>query len=200
MTTRTGSLDDLLTLAGFSSLPEEEGWRLELSEGRVVREPAPGMRHGHLASRVAALLRRFGEDRGLGLTFVDTGFTLASDPPTVRVPDVAFVSTVRVPDVAFVSTDRVPGEGLTDGFGEGAPDLAVEVVSPSNSASGIQRKALQYMDAGARLVWVVDPAGATVTVYRTRSDIRILAGDEVLSGEDVLPDLQVPVSELFSGI
>jgi Uma2 family endonuclease len=189
MTTRTGSRDDLLTLAGFASLPEEEGWRLELSDGRVVREPAPGMRHGHLASRLAALLRRFGEDRDLGLTFVDTGFTLASDPPTVRVPD-----------VAFVSNDRVPREGLADAFGEGAPDLAVEVVSPSNSASGIQRKAMQYMDGGARLVWVVDPAGATVTVYRSRSKIRILAGDEVLSGDDVLPDLQVPVSELFGGI
>lgn len=104
---------------------------------------------------------------------------------------------VRVPDVAFVSSARVPPEGLTDRFWELAPDLALEVVSPSNTVSAMQRKALEYLDAGTRLVWVVDPAERTVTVHRSRDDIRIVSGAEALDGEDVLPGFRLPLGKLF---
>lgn len=175
-----------LSVEEFAGLPEEEGSRLELSGGRVVREPAPGLRHSEVAGRVYRLLWRAGERTGGGLAVFDAAFTLSEHPPTVRVPD-----------VAFLSSDRVPEGGLPDGFGDGAPDLAVEVVSASNRASELQRKALEFLDAGGRLVWVVDPAEQTVTIYRSRSDIRILGSGEVLDGGDGLPDFRVSVDALF---
>lgn len=176
-----------MTAAEFAELPEEEGYRLELSRGVVVREPAPGPRHSRVTFRVVELLRRFGEERGLGLLFFDAAFSLSEDPPTVRVPD-----------AAFVHADRIPGEGITDRVWELAPDLAVEVVSPSNRATEMQRKALDYLDAGARLVWVVDPGAETVTVYASRSEIRILTAGDELDGAEVLPDLEATVESLFT--
>lgn len=175
-----------LSLEEFTALPAEEGYRVELSRGRLVREPAPGPRHGQVAYALVDLLRRFGKEKGLGLIFFDVGFVLATDPPIVRVPD-----------VAFVASDRVPEEGFTDRPWEMAPDLAVEVVSPSNRASEMQEKALDYLDAGAGLVWVVDPSQRTVTVYRSPRDIRILREGDLLEGGEVLPDLRTPVGELF---
>ena len=187
MTTEAEVLNTRLSVEEYMALPEEEGYRLELSRGQLVREPGPGPRHGRVAFRVVDLLRRDGEEKGLGLIFFDTAFTLRSDPPTVRIPDVAFVASARIPE-----------EGVTDRFWELTPDLVVEVVSPSNRASDMQQKALDYLDTGARLVWIVDPAERTVTVYRSRSEIRILVEGEVLAGGEVLPDLQVPVETLFS--
>jgi len=175
-----------LTVDRFRELPEVDGYRLELVRGRVAREPAPGPRHGQTAFAFLDLLRRFGKDAGLGLVFFDTGFVLSRDP-----------DTVRVPDVAFVTTDRIPAEGIGDQFWELAPDVVVEVTSPSNSASDMQRRALDYLDAGARLVWVADPATRTVAVYRSRTDIRILEGADVLVGDEVLPELRVRMDELL---
>lgn len=186
MTTETHVRDVQLSVADFAALPEEEGYRLELSRGRLVREPAPGLAHSDLAGRIYRLLWTAAQEGGAGHVFLDAGFTLSTDPPTVRVPD-----------VAFVLSDRIPRGGLPQGFGEGAPDLVVEVISPSNRASEMQRKSLEYLDAGAHLVWVVDPAEGTVAVYRSRSEIRILAADQVLDGGEVLPGLEVRVGELF---
>lgn len=168
-------------------LPEEDGYRLELSRGRVVREPGPGPLHGHVAGRLYRLLWNFVEDNELGLVFVETAFTLSTEE-----------RVVRIPDVAFVSSDRIPEEGLTDRFWELAPDLVVEVVSPSNRTSEMQQKVTDYLDAGAGSIWVVDPSGRTVTRYRSRSEIRILAGNEVLEGEDALAGLRIPLPELFA--
>ena len=104
---------------------------------------------------------------------------------------------VRVPDVAFVRTDRVPqGERRREYF-EGAPDLAVEIVSPSETFRETQEKALLYLAAGARLVWVVEPEGRTVTVYTPDRRVQILDADGVLDGGDVIPDLALPVRRLF---
>ena len=189
MTSKTGVEPRPLSVEEFWALPTEEGWRLELARGCVVREPAPGMRHGNVASRVVGLLRRAGEENGRGLVFVETAFALATNP-----------ATVRVPDVAFVAAERIPAGGLPEGFGEGAPDLAVEVVSPSNRASEMQQKALDYLRAGAGLVWIVDPVERTVAVYRSRLEIQILVPGDILDGGEVLPELRAPVEELFEGI
>ncbi len=175
-----------LTVEEFAALPEEEGYRLELATGRLVREPAPGPLHGRVAVRIASLLHRLGEEQGLGIAFVDTAFTLSAEP-----------ATVRAPDVAFVRSERVPEGGPGHRFWELAPDLAVEVVSPSNAASEMQTKALEYLDAGAEQVWVVDPEARTVTVYRSRTEIRILEADDRLEAEDVISDLSLPVRNLF---
>ncbi|MGH7482128.1 MAG: Uma2 family endonuclease, partial [Longimicrobiales bacterium] len=116
----------------------------------------------------------------------ETGFVLRQDPPTVRAPDAAFVATARIP----------PPAGQL-GFAALAPDLVVEIVSPSNWASELQARVLDYLEAGTRLVWVIDPASRTATVYRSRTDIEILSDDAALDGADVLPGLRLPLVELF---
>ena len=178
---------EALTLTEFIALPEEDLARLELADGRLVREPAPGFRHGRAAARINRILWEAGEGPGHGLVFFDMGFLLTAEPPTVRVPDVAFVSSGRLAEHA---TDE-------EVFLPIAPDLAVEVLSPSNSASEIQRKAFEYLDAGACLVWIVDPSAATVTVYRARDDIRVLGAGETLDGTAAIHGFVVDVAELF---
>lgn len=179
--------DTLLTLAEFERLPDDEG-RAELVRGHLVREPPAGMEHGRLGNHLAYLVTDFVRGRGLGEVFgAGTGFVLNEEPPTVRAPD-----------MAFVARDRLPPSGESEGFGHLAPDLAVEVVSPSNTVAGILDKVSDYLDAGTRLVWVVEPRRRIVTEYRSRSEIRLLRGEEILSGHDVLPGFSLPVSEIFA--
>lgn len=186
MSTRTDS-ELLLTLDEFERLPEDE-WRTELVRGRVVREPPAGMDHGRLASRIALRVAAYVEGNDLGEVFIaETGFVLYEDPPTVRAPDVAFVAKARLP---------APEDSMR--FGHLAPDLAVEVVSPSNTAAEIIDKAVDYLEAGTRLVWVVEPSRRCITVYRSRDEIRLLQEGDDLEGHDVLPGFSVPVAEIFA--
>lgn len=174
-----------LSIEEFERLPDDE-WRSELVRGVVVREPPAGFEHGRVAMRVSFLLARFVEERGLGEVLAsETGFVLFEEPPTVRAPDAAFVAEGRVPSPA------------PPGFGRLAPDLAVEVVSPSNTIAQIHSKVLDYLDAGSHLVWVVDPTTRSVTVYRSRKEIRLLAGDDDLDGGQVLPGFRVKLPEIF---
>jgi len=99
------------------------------------------------------------------------------------------------PDVAFVSTPRLDGDENT-GFPI-PPDLAIEVVSPSDVQWRVVDKAFAYLDAGTRLVWVLDPRSKTVTVYRSESDIALLTRQDTLTGEDVVSGFACPVSQLF---
>jgi Uma2 family endonuclease len=174
-----------MTIEEFARLPDD-GWRLELVRGHVVREPPAGFEHGGIAAWIAGEIHRFLREQPLGrVVTADAGFVLYDEPPTVRAPD-----------VAFVRRDRLDFD--TSRFAPLAPDLAVEVVSPSNTMSEIQEKVLDYLDAGTRMIWVVDPGPRIVTVYRSRDEIRILTGAEELDGGDVLPGFRVPVVELFT--
>lgn len=185
--TKPAGTEDLLTIEEFERLPDD-GFRSELVRGRVVREPPAGMDHGEIGNRLAFLVTGFVRRHGLGKVYnADTGFVLFEDPPTVRAPDVAFVSCSRVPS---------PAESV--GFGRLAPDLAVEVLSPSNTAAAIIDKVEDYLKAGTRLVWVVEPCRRSVTVYRSRSEIRLLGGDDELGGYDVLPGFSLRVSNIFA--
>jgi len=175
-----------MSLADYLALPDEELYRVELSEGRLVREPAPGFRHGRIASRLARILWQAIGDSGAGEVFGDMGFQLSAEPPTVRIPD-----------VAFVSADRLSEHGADEVYLAKAPDLVAEVLSPSNSASEIQRKIFEYLEAGAQLVWVVDPETETATVYRGRDDIRVLGAGQLLDATAVVPGLGVEVAALF---
>jgi Uma2 family endonuclease len=175
-----------LTLEDFIALPEEELFRVELADGRLVREPAPGFRHGRVASRLLRILWQAVGESEHGEVFADMGFQLSADPPTVRVPDVALVSATRLAE-----------SQADDVFLATAPDLAVEILSPSNSASEIQRKAFEYLDAGAHLVWIADADVRTVMVYRARDDIRMLGEGDSLDGTAVMPGLEVKVRDLF---
>lgn len=181
-----GVAEPLLSLEEFEHLPEENEHRVELVRGRLVREPLPGAKHGWLTGDLVWRLASHVREHHLGLVVTETGFLLNDEPPTVRGPDVAFIADTNLP----------PGE-VQAGFWTVAPDLAVEVVSPSNRASEISEKVLEYLAAGTRAVWVVDPVTRSVSTYGTRSEIHLLTGEDTLEGADVLPGFRLRISELF---
>lgn len=173
-----------MTIEEFERLPDD-GWQYELVRGHLIREPPSGFDHSGLGVRISSILWTFVRERGLGeVVGADGGFILSLEPPTVRAPDVAFVREDRL------DFDRKR-------FAPLAPDLAVEVISPSNTLSEIQEKILDYLDAGTRMAWVVDPVTRSVTVWRSRDEIRLVGEDGELDGGDVLPGLRIPVSTLF---
>lgn len=177
----------LISLEEFARLPAAD-CRLELVRGMVLREPPAGYEHGRLGIRIGSLLECFVRERGLGeVVGTDVGFILFEDPPTVRAPDIAFVAAGRTP----------AGESHI-GFAPFAPDLAVEIVSPSNSAVEIRARVFDYLDAGTRLVWVVEPGSRTITSYSSPEELRVLHMGEVLDGAEVLPRFRASVSEIFA--
>jgi len=105
---------------------------------------------------------------------------------------------VRAPDAAFVRRERVIAVGEVEGFWPGAPDLAIEVISPSDSFSDVEEKVFDWLDAGTRAVVVVNPKKRSVTLYRSVSDVRVLGEKESVSVEDVVPGWSVPVRDLFT--
>ena len=164
----------------------DDGARYELVEG-VLRTMTPaGGEHGRTGARLLVRMGAFVERERLGEVFTaETGFLLRRNPDTVRAPDVAFVRTERA------AQTRVPG------FPALAPDLVAEVVSPSDRAVEITGKALAWLDAGVRLVWVVDPQNRTVTVHRP-DGTTVLRGRDQLNGEDVLPGFVLSLAELWA--
>ncbi|HYY12043.1 MAG TPA: Uma2 family endonuclease [Kineosporiaceae bacterium] len=173
-----------MTAEQLLDLPDD-GLRHELVEGTLRTMTPAGGHHGRISARLLVRMGVFVEAQGLGEVFAaETGFWLRQDPDTVRAPDVAFVRADRAPDA------RVPG------FVPLVPDLAAEVVSPNDRAVEVAGKALSWLDAGVRLVWVVDPENRTVTVYRP-DGVGVLRGQDVLSGEDVLPGFALLLHELW---
>ncbi len=178
----------LMTAEAFARLPEPaDGSRQELVRGVVVVMPPPGFRHGVIQLRVGSLLEQHVRPRRLGRVTVEAGLVTEHDPDTVRGPDVAYWSAGRLP------LDQVPAS-----YPAVAADLCVEVLSPNDTHGAVQEKVREYLDRGVRLIWVVDPAGRTVTAYRSRQDIHILEEADTLTGGDVLPDFRCPVGELFA--
>ncbi len=175
----------LMTAEDLWGLPED-GYHYELVKGELIRMSPPGIEHGDIASELSARLRMHAKSHKLGRVLVEAGFNLARHP-----------DTVRGPDVAFLSSARIPPQGLPRGFFEGAPDLAVEIVSPSETASEVQEKVQDYLTHGTRLVWVVEPGTRTVVVYRADGSARLLRDEDTLEGEDVVPGFTVKVAELF---
>jgi Uma2 family endonuclease len=159
----------------------------ELVRGEVVRLAPAGGLHGMVAALVTAKLVPFVRAHELGWVFTsETGFVLATHP-----------DTVRAPDVAFVAAAGVAGEVPPKTFLPAAPDLAVEVVSPSQSAEYVQGKVADYFAAGSRRVWVLYPGLAAVHVHRSAGDVRILRSGDILTDDELLPGFACPVSELF---
>ncbi len=157
--------------------------RVELVRGvLVVREPAGG-RHGRVALNIALELGTYVRAHQLGVIYAaETGFTLARHPDTVRAPDVAFVRRERLPTPEPI------------GFPDLAPDLVVEVVSPGERPGELLAKIADWLSAGTRLVWVIDPERRLARVYRQDGTERIIAAEELLDGEDVVPGFSCPLS------
>jgi Uma2 family endonuclease len=179
-----GSARESMTVEEFERLPDD-GWRQELVRGSVVREPPAGFEHGRTAAGAGYVLREYVRAHGLGeVCAAETGFILSHDPAIVRAPDAAFVAKSRVP------TEPVRG------FFPGAPDLAVEVLSPWNVTAAVAEKVADYLNAGTREVWVVDPVAHTVAVHG-RADVMLLGDAAELDGGDVLPGFRVQIRDLF---
>lgn len=160
----------------------------ELVDGRVVTMPPPGAGHGIVCMRLGSLLLQFVESRKLGwVACNDAGTILKHNPDNVRGPDVAYYSKERVPVIPA-------------GYFEVAPDLVAEVVSPSDSASHIQKKVVQYLDAGVRLIWVIYPLSRDVVVYHSLDRVQHLMEQQSLDGGSVLPGFSCRIAEIFDEI
>ena len=167
----------------------DDGLRHELVRGELTMMTPAGGRHGKIAMAIGRILSTHVNANTLGeVVAAETGFIIARNP-----------DTVRAPDVAFITKEHVPAGGLPVGFIPFAPDIAVEVLSPSDTQLDVEEKIDQWLQAGTALVWVINPRGRTVTVHRTGRDPRVLRENDLLSGEDVCPGFSVKVADLFEG-
>jgi Uma2 family endonuclease len=176
---------DLATLS-------EDGYRYDLVEGNLIRVSPAGFRHGRLAAEVVYRLRAFLAEHGDLWVVVgpETGFRLAHDP-----------DTVLGPDAAVVRRDRLPPAERQTGYLELAPDLAIEIVSPTDRWTTLSDKVEAYLSAGVPLVWVFEPSRRAVRVYNPQGERRLRADrGEVIDGADVLAGLRVPLATLFSAL
>lgn len=179
--TRLVTADELLRIP-------DDGMRRELIHGEIKVMPPARQQHGRIALQIAASLLQHVQDHQLGRVYAaETGFKLASDPDHVRAPDAAFVSRARVAAV-----------GDVEGFFPGAPDLAVQVVSPGDTFAEVEDKVFDWLEAGTRAVIVVNPKKRSVTLYRSFDEVRVLGERDTLSIPDVVPGWAVAVSALFA--
>ena len=176
----------LMTSDELLALPDDSR-RHELVAGCAMSEPPASFRHGDIAAEVFTRLSEFVKRGNLGrVVSTETGFLLARDP-----------DTVRAPDVAFVSRSRIVSAGAFRGFFPGPPDLAVEVLSPSERPADVHAKIGDYLAAGSRLVWVIDPSRRQVRVHRSLLRPLILDEMAMLEGDNVVPGFSVRVALLF---
>jgi Uma2 family endonuclease len=163
------------------------GKSTELVRGRlIIREP-PGIYHGKIAAKLAVIVGSFVYAHDLGDIFgQDTGFKIASDPDTVRGPDFAFLRRERAAEIR------------PRGYGPFAPDLVVEIVSPDDRPGEVLAKVGEWLDAGVRLVWVIDPQRSEAHVHRPDGRLQLIGADGAIDGEDVIPGFSCPLSRLFA--
>ena len=174
----------VVTAEELFELPDAKHYELVRGVPRVC-EP-PGGAHGRLAMQVGALLNEHVQRLGLGTVLVEAGYVLRRKPDTVRGPDISFVSVARLPP------NQIP-----ETFIPGAPDLAVEIISPSSRWSEVEEKVADYLAGGARLVWLVDPRERRVVLRYPDRPPAVLTENDTLDGEDVVPGFTLPVAELL---
>lgn len=173
----------LMTADELLAMPDDGAHRYELVRGELITMSPAGARHGAIAARLLRSLANHVAKNQLGEVYPsDTGFVISSTPDTVRAPDVAFVTAARVAD--------------TPAYFPGAPDLAIEVVSPNDTFREIETKVREYLSAGTRLVIVVEPS-LRVAKMRTRHGTAELTIDDTLTGGDVVPGWSLPLRDLF---
>ena len=174
-----------LTIEEFETFPHEGRW--ELIDGAPVEKTPSADESSSVGATILGILWSHVRAGRLGRLYgADGGFVLFPDRPTVRVPDAAFVRAERAPQ----------GEARRS-FPRLAPDLVVEVISPSDRASEVVAKLEMYQEAGVPLIWLVDPEKLTVTVIESGRSTRVLQAADTLDGGDMLPDFTVPVAEIF---
>ena len=178
----------LVTAEDFFALPAPaDGSKQELVRGEVVAMPSPGLEHGEVQGNVYFAIKSFLKSNPIGRAVVESGAV------TERGPD-----TVRGPDVSFYSVARLPLGQRVQKYHTEVPDLCVEVASPSNTLRKLKDKAKEYLFAGVRAVWIVDPEDRTVTIITEPLESRVLEAGATLDGGDVLPGFNCKVAELFA--
>lgn len=176
------SLTPLETDMTVEDFLESDLERYEYVEGELIPMPPTSGEHGDISMSLVLFLGTYVHQNQLGRVYTsDTGFQIGD---RVLMPDIAFVSTARLPE------DRSKAFSIP-------PDLAVEVVSPTDAQFRVVEKALVYLAAGTQLVWVIEPIAKTVTVYRSETDIKVLTREDLLTGEDVVEGFSCQVSQLF---
>ena len=173
------SIETDMTLEEFL---ESDLERYEYVKGELIPMPPTSGEHGDISMSLVLFLGPYVHQNQLGRVYTsDTGFKIGD---RFLIPDIAFVSTERLPD------DRRKAFSIP-------PDLAVEIVSPTDVLFRVFEKALTYLSGGTQLVWVIEPVAKTVTVYRSETDIETLTREDTLTGEDVVEGFSCPVAQLF---
>ena len=170
----------LMTADELLALPRGE-FRYELVNGELKKMSPAGQKHGRITVRLTEPLSKHVRENQLGQVYAaETGFKLKSNP-----------DTVRAADIAFIRRERLEALGETESYWPGAPDLAVEVNSPSDTVLEVEKKVIEWLEFGSRMVWVVSSKMNTVTVYRSMREIVILTEADTLDGADVIPGFQM---------
>lgn len=175
----------LMTADELFRLPDDSH-RHELVRGELRTMAPPGLEHGDLASAIGTDLRVYVRAHRLGRITSEVGFRLTTDP-----------DTVRAPDMAFIRQERWPERNARRGYFEGAPDLAVEVISPDDLYTEVDEKIAEWLEHGTRLVFVINPRRQTVAVHRPGRPVDILGIADTLDGEDVVPGWTLAIRDLF---
>ncbi len=173
----------LLTIEQFDQLPIIEGILYELNEGEVVNMTEPMPRHNLVRDNIAAALRDFAHPRHLGTVFVENGYQLSAE--TVRIPDVSFVPAARMREIDL--DKRI----------QGAPALAIEVVSCIDVAEDLMQKVMQYLATGAKAAWVFYPTVREVHGFRADGGSFVRREHETVEDPDILPGFSLDLNSVF---
>jgi Uma2 family endonuclease len=179
VTNRLMTAEDLLALG--------TDFHGELVRGRLKEMAPASWKHGKYGYRVAAIIGRFVDDHRLGVVVTaETGFVLSRDPDVVRAPDAAFITAARA-----AAADE-------NGFFKGPPDLAVEVLSPNDKIFDVDEKIADFLNAGCRAVWIINPKLKTLTVHSAGQQALVYQENQSVDGGDVLPGFTSRVAEFFA--
>ena len=172
-----------VTIDDMYNMPKD-GHKYELVNGEIVVSPG-NWRHAEIATKITHIFATFLEGSPVGKVFADNlGVVLPNQ-------------NLRSPDVTFIRAEKVPAGELPEAFAEVVPDLVVEVLSPADMPRQMAAKIGEYLESGVQIVWLVDPARKTVTVYRSLSQTEQYSGDETITAEPLLPGFSCPVSRFF---
>ena len=178
---------NLLTADDLTKQPDD-GTRYELVKGVLRKMPPAGFEHGICAAEIGSRLNVHVKTHQLGYVCgAETGFKIAQNP-----------DTVRAPDAAFVRQASIERQGIVKGYWEGAPDLAIELISPGDTYAEVAEKVEEWLAAGCTMVWVINPRRETVEVYRSNEDFTVLRGTDTLAGGDVVEGFQCQVQDIFA--
>lgn len=181
---------DLMTAEEFFDFvqqPENRNRIFELDRGRVWEMPRPGIRHGVVCANVSRILGNFSFARGRGIVISnDAGLIIERDPDTVFGPDI------------FLYDEVIDYRDLPQRWEERPPTLVVEVLSPNDRSSKLNRRIVRFLAMGVPLVWVLDPEDSTLTVHQAHRPLSVLDAADVVTGFEFIPDLKVTVADFFA--